>query len=417
MIALNIAPLAPSGLPDDVSPLGERAKRPLFVLRAAVGIGGVLLVIGAVFGDSKQFFHSYLFGYTLGLDLSLGALFWVLIHHLSGAGWSVGLRRLYENITRALVPLAVLIIPIVVGIYTGSLHEWYRVVTGPEPSEPHELHQWHVKHVYFSAPFLIARICLYFSVWLSYSILMRRMSEKQDAVGGAELALKMRWWAPSGTLLLGLTSTFFAFDLLMSLQYTWYSTIFGVYFWVGGIRGSMSLAVLLVLLLRWNGCLRNTITIEHLHDVAKMTFGFTVFWAYIAFSQYFLIWYGNMPEETQYYLLRRNGTWYEASMLLPIVSFVVPFFLLLPRSNKRNPISLAFAAGWILLAHAYDIYWQVLPVLHRDTIRVHWLDVVAPTFMIGVVLLSTLAGVRRVALIPIRDVYLNETIVYENDTP
>ena len=417
MTTPNITPLAPRGLPDDVSPLGARAKRPLFVLRTVVGVGGFLLLIGAVSDDPKQFFHSYLFGYILGLDLCLGSLFWVLIHHLSGAGWSVGLRRIYENITRAIVPLALLIIPIVIGMYTGNLHEWYRIVSGPEPSEPHELHQWHVKHVYFSAPFLVGRICFYFAVWLGYSIPMRRMSEKQDAVGGAELALKMRWWAPSGTLLLGLTTTFFAFDLLMSLQYTWFSTIFGVYFWVGGIRGSMSLAVLLVLGLRWKGYLRNTITIEHLHDVAKMMFGFTVFWAYIAFSQYFLIWYGNIPEETKYYLLRRNGTWYEASMLLPIFSFVVPFFLLLPRANKRSSFILAVAAGWILLAHAYDLYWQVLPVLHRDTVRVHWLDLAAPTFIMGVVLLSTLGGLRRASLIPIRDVYLNETIGYENGTP
>src|SRR4029079_788472 len=108
----------------------------------------------------------------------------------------------------------------------------------------------------------------------------------------------------------------------------------------------------------------------------------------IAFGQYFLIWYGNMPEETQFYVLRRNGSWYDASVLLPILNFGVPFFLLLPRANKRNPTPLAIAAAWILATHAFDLYWQVMPVLHRDTIRLHWLDAVAPMFMLCVVLLA-----------------------------
>jgi hypothetical protein len=409
---------APPGLPDDVSPLGERTGGAFRALSIIVGATGLMFVVSVlVDGDRKQFFHSYLFGYVLALDISLGALFWVLIHHVAGAGWSVGLRRLYENITRAIAPLALLFIPVLIGIYSGSLHEWYDFISQPEPTDPHALHQWHVKHPYFSAPFFLFRIALYFGIWIAYSTAMRRMSEKQDAGGGTELALKMRWWAPSGTLLLSLTATFFAFDLLMSLQYSWFSTIFGVYFWTGGIRGSMSFAVLFVLALRARGYLQRTITIEHLHDVAKMMFGFTVFWAYIAFSQYFLIWYGNMPEETQYYLLRRNGAWYEASTLLPVVNFGVPFVLLLPRANKRNPITLAIAAAWILVAHAFDLYWQVLPVLHRDTIHFHWLDLAAPVFMLAVVVLSTLWGLHSVPLIPIRDVYLNETIGYENETP
>jgi hypothetical protein len=306
---------------------------------------------------------------------------------------------------------------VLICIYTGNLHDWQPFIFGPEPTDTHLQHQWHVKHVWFAAPFLVARLAIYFSVWIVYSRLMRKWSEEQDSAGGAALTLKMRWWAPSGTLLLGLTTTFFAFDILMSLQYSWFSTIYGVYFWVGGIRGSMSLAVLIVIAMHSRGLLRDTITMEHLHDVGKLMFGFTVFWAYIAFSQYFLIWYGNMPEETQFYLLRRNGTWYEASILLPILSFGVPFFLLLPRANKRSPRTMALAAAWVLLMHAFDLYWQILPVLHRDTIRFDWLDVVAPVFMLCVVLLAVMRGLEHAPLIPIRDAYLNEAIGYENESP
>jgi hypothetical protein len=216
---------------------------------------------------------------------------------------------------------------------------------------------------------------------------------------------------------LGVTTTFFAFDYLMSLQYTWFSTIYGVYFWVGGFRGSLSAGVLIVLALRSAGYLRSTITMEHLHDAAKIMFGLVIFWAYIGFAQYFLIWYGNVPEETQFYLLRRNGSWYAASILLPVLYFVVPFFLLLPRAYKRNPKWLALASAWVLVMHAYDLYWQVMPVLHQDNVRLHWLDFAAPVFTFGVVVLATCWGFVKLPLIPIRDARLNEAVGYLNETP
>jgi hypothetical protein len=418
----------PDGLPDSVAPLSRDAVasgvRILFAVLLATGL---MLLIGAAIGP-KQFFHSYLFGYVFALDIALGALFWVLIHHVSDAGWSVGLRRVFENVTRAIPVLAVLFVPVLIGTFTGNLHAWYDFAHGPEPSTethpeltPPELdhlkHLWHVKHTYFATTFLLARLALYFGVWIAYSVAMRRWSVRQDAVGGAVLTRKMQWWAPSGVALLGLSTTFFAFDVLMSLQYSWFSTIYGVYFWVGGIRGSLATCVLIVLALRTAGHLRNTITMEHLHDVAKLMFGFTVFWAYIGFAQYFLIWYGNMPEETQFYLLRRNGAWYEMSVLLPILYFVVPFFMLLPRAHKRSPRWLAVIAVWVLVMHAYDLYWQIMPVLHQDTVHPHWLDFASPVFMFGVLIAATGWGFLKLALIPVRDARLNEAVGYENETP
>jgi hypothetical protein len=405
-------------LPDNVAPIDGAAVAGGARILFAVLLGtGVLLVLGA-FVNPKQFFHSYLFGYVFALDIALGALFWVLIHHVSDAGWSVGLRRVFENMSRAILPLAVLFVPVLIGLFSGNLHTWYEFIhKDPNTLHGHEVHLQQVKHTYFATPFLLARLALYFGVWIAYSVAMRNWSTRQDAVGGAVLTRKMQWWAPSGVALLGLTSTFFAFDVLMSLQYSWFSTIFGVYFWVGGIRGSLATCVLIVLSLRTAGYLRNTITTEHLHDVAKIMFGFTVFWAYIAFAQYFLIWYGNMPEETQFYLLRRNGAWYPVSILLPILYFVVPFFMLLPRAHKRHPKWLALICAWILVMHAYDLYWQIMPVLHQDTVHLHWLDFAAPVFMFGVLLGSTVWGFMKSPLIPIRDARLNETIEYENETP
>lgn len=405
----------PQGLPDSVAPFAVPATG----ARALVAVllaSGLLLVIGLV-TDSRQFFFSYLFGYAFALDIALGALFWVLIHHVSDAGWSVGLRRVFENMSRAILPLAALVLPVLAGLFTGQLYGWYGFIHGPEPADEHLRHLWHVKGLYFSTPFLLARLALYFAVWIGYSVAMRRWSARQDAVGGAALTRKMQSWAPSGLVLLGITTTFFAFDYLMSLQYTWFSTIYGVYFWVGAFRGSLSTGVLVVLALRAAGHLRNTITVEHLHDAAKIMFGLVIFWAYIAFAQYFLIWYGNVPEETQFYLLRRNGSWYAASVLLPVLYFAVPFFLLLPRAHKRNPKWLALTSAWVLVMHAYDLYWQVMPVFHQDGVRLHWLDFAAPAFTFGVLVAATCRGFLKLPLIPIRDARLNEAIGYENETP
>lgn len=406
----------PAGLPDNVAPLGAHADPVVRALTTVTAAAGFVLFLG-MFVDGRQFFHSCLFGYVLALDIALGALFWNLIHHVSDAGWSVGLRRVHENIHRTLLPLALLFPIILVGIYRGQLHLWFSFIHGPQPDEEHLQHIWYIKCIYFNTPFFLARIFTYFSIWISLSVLMRRWSFRQDYEGGAVLTLRMQRWAPPGLVLLGLSSTFFAFDILMSLQYTWFSTIYGVYFWVGGFRGSLAFAVLVVLALHASGRLRHTITIEHLHDAGQIMFGLTVFWAYIAFAQYFLIWYGNMPEETQFYLLRRNGTWYVLTVLLPMLYFVVPFFMLLPRAHKRHPYWLAASAVLILLMHACDLYWQILPVLHPTTIRFHWLDAAAVVAFLGIVSLATLWGLQRTPLIPIRDARLSETIDYVNHTP
>ncbi len=406
----------PTGLPDDVSPLGRRADTVLRGAGIIMAIAGLALFLGP-FVDGRQFFHSYLFGYVFALDVALGALFWTLIHHVSDASWSVGLRRIHENVHRALIPLGLLLLPLLAGIFGGQLHQWYAFIHGPEPTEEHLAHVWHVKKLYFATPFVLARFAVYFAVWLAFSCLMRQWSIRQDSEGGAVLTRRMQRWSPLGVVLLGITATFFAFDMLMSLQYTWFSTIYGVYFWVGGIRGSLSVAVLTVLALHARGYLRRTITVEHLHAAGQLMFGLTIFWAYIAMSQYFLIWYGNMPEETQYYLLRRNGLWYEMTMLLPVFYFVVPFFMLLPQKHKRHPLWLGAAAALILLMHAYDLYWQILPVLHPDTVRPHWLDAAAIVFFAALLVATIAYGLQRTPLIPIRDARLNETIGYVNETP
>lgn len=411
----------PESLPDQPRLAADRAENLLRNFCIVAGIAAVLMVIGLFLDDSpgkSRFLFSYLFGYVLCLDISLGALFWVLIHHVADAGWSTVIRRIFENMTRTLVVLAGLFLPIAISVLAedGGLYKWADAEACA--SDP----LWQKKQAYLNPVFFIFRFAVFFAIWLAYSITLRKWSLQQDETGDVRLSRSMQWLAPSGVLLLGLTATFTAFDLIMSLNYTWFSTIFGVYFWAGGIRGSMTTCILIVLALRSAGYLRNTVTSEHLHDMGKLMFGFTVFWTYIAFSQYFLIWYGNIPEETQWYARRREGDWFFMSIFLPICYFVIPFFLLLPRANKRNPLTIGIASAWILFFHMYDLYWQIQPELSdrvggavKGEIPLRMTDLASVVMFLSILGICTLWGLKQYPIIPIRDPRLQESIHFEND--
>jgi hypothetical protein len=409
--------LAPAEL-NDAPRLEATAGEAAYNKAATVaGVAAAVLLVGWLADDSpgrRQFYFSYLWGYTWALSIALGALFWNLIHHVTAAGWSVGIRRIFENIHRALPALAVLFIPIVMGI--GTIFKW---------SHAEDLK--HGKQIYLSPAFFLCRFVVYFAVWITYSRLMRKWSLQCDATDDPEerkrIQRKLEWYAPSGVLLLALTSTFAVFDLVMSLNYHWFSTIFGVIFWADCIRGSLVSCVLIVLALHGAGYLRNTVTREHFHDMGKLMFGFTVFWAYVAFAQYFLYWYGNIPEETKWYWDRRSGSWYTLSILLPIGYFGVPFLLLLPRGNKRNPATIGYVALWVLFFQMTHLYWEIIPEGSKTTVHdrpafgvsVHWLDIASIVMFAGVLAASVIGGFRAHALVPIRDVRLGESIRHEVD--
>jgi hypothetical protein len=411
------APLAVEDLPDAPRLDPATANSLYHRMSAITGVAAAVLASGFLIDDTtgkRQFFFSYLWGYAWALSVALGALFWNLIHHVTAAGWSVGIRRTFENITRALPVLAVLFIPIALGI--GTIYKW---------SHADDLKNG--KQIWLSPAFFIGRFAFYFAIWIGYSTLMRRWSVRSDETSKYEerkrLLRKMEYHAPVGLLLLALTSTFAIFDLVMSLNYHWFSTIFGVIFWADCIRASLSSSVLITLALRSAGYLRSTVTREHLHDMGKLMFGFTVFWTYVAFAQYFLYWYGNIPEETKWYWDRRAGTWYEASQLLAVGYFAVPFVLLLPRGSKRNPKIIGFIAAWVVFFELFHLYWHIMPEGQKATVHdrpssgvaVHWMDVASIAMFAGVIVCSLLYGYRKAALIPQRDVRLAESIHHAVD--
>lgn len=380
-----------------------------------IGLGG--LAVGVLAGWQsgwEVFFRSYLLNYCFFASLALGALFFVVLQHLTRAGWGVSVRRLAEFIAATLPLLAVLFLPLLVPVLTGmeGVWEW----TNKEAVARDELLRH--KQVYLNAPFFITRIVVYFVLWSAMARFYLRRSVEQDATGDPNLTLRMQWWSGPAMLAYALTVTFFCIDVLMSLNPRWYSTIFGVYFWSGGVVGFFALLGLLVYGIQRSGRLTRSITVEHYHDIGKLAFGFVVFWAYIAFSQYMLMWYANIPEETIWYLPRQGDRWWiGVSLLLLFGHFVAPFLALLSRHPKRRPGLLAIACVWLLLMHWLDVYYLVAPhppTVGPDTAPLHATDGLLLLGLGGLFVAGIFRPMIRYALLPERDPRLTEALKFEN---
>jgi hypothetical protein len=377
---------------------------PLIGVACAVLGAAACAMLGA--GNPKQFFFSWLVSFLFFLSLALGGLFFVLIQYAAQGGWGIVLRRIGETTFATLPVMAALFLPVVLGL--RDLYSW----TAPGAAEHDALLHW--KAPYLNVPFFLARAALYFGVWSFIALLYYRGSRGQDATGDPAVSARLRRLAGPGIIVLALTQTFASIDWIMSLTPHWYSTIFGVYFFAGSFVGFIALLSVVVVAMRGAGLLDTVISAEHLHDIGKLLFGFTAFWAYIAFSQFFLMWYGNMPEETIFYKARMEGSWLTVSLFLLFGHFFAPFFYLMGRSVKRNGATLALGGMWILLMHFVDLYWQVMPTLHPEGLSPSLLDVAA--FMaVGGSFLAT-AGwlMRRQALVPLRDPRLAESLAFEN---
>lgn len=387
-------------------------RLPMIGLVLAVLGLGVSLALGFASASEEarhQLWHSWLIGSLFVLSIALGGLFFVLVQHATQAGWSVVVRRIAE-ITMATLPFLALLFlpPILFGL--GDLFHWSHA---DAVAQDHLLTH---KKPYLNVPFFLIRTVAYFAIWSALAIWFGRLSRLQDETGDHELTRRMRRASAPGLLLFALTVTFFAFDWLMSLNPHWYSTIFGLYFFAGSAMAFFSFLALAVIAGRRNGVLAEVLSAEHQHDIGKLLFGFVVFWAYMAFSQYMLIWYANLPEETGFFAQRLAGSWRTASAGLALGHFVVPFFFLLPRAIKRSAKALAAVSIWLLAMHALDLYWLVMPNLRnlQPAGRVAGLVAAALIGCCGVFLAAFGLALRRQALIPLRDPRLPESLTFEN---
>jgi hypothetical protein len=340
------------------------------------------------------------------ISLSLGALAWLMLQHLTRAVWSVVIRRLLENLTRPLPWLALAFIPIALNL--PRLYSWAdatRIASDPALQR---------KAAWLDPTLFNLRAGIYLVLWAILSGLLTRSSARQDETAGPGLNDRMRATSCWGLFLLAVTSSFAGFDWLMSLEPHWSSTMFGVYFWAGSLVSSLAALILVVLAFRGTGWLRRTITVEHLHDLGKLLFGFVVFWAYIAFCQYFLIWYANFPEETSWYITRRSGNWNVLSWSLCFGHFAVPFLLLLFRGVRRDPFWLGLIAAWVLVFHYVDVYWVIMPTLYPGGAQADWLDVsLLATLVFAAGAILTYSCQTR-PLVPVGDPHLSESLAYRS---
>ncbi len=376
-------------------------------------IGTVCALLGAVVcailgpANPRQFFFSWLVSFLFFLSLALGALFFVLIQYASQGGWGIVLRRIGETTFATLPVMAALFLPVVLGL--RDLYSW----SAPAAAAHDALLRW--KAPYLNVPFFLVRAAIYFGIWSVIALLYYRGSRGQDVTGDPAVSGRLRRLAGPALIVLALTQTLASFDWIMSLTPQWFSTIFGVYFFSGAFVGYIALLSVVVVAMRRAGLLDTVISAEHLHDIGKLLFGFTAFWAYIAFSQFFLIWYGNLPEETIWYKARIEGSWMQVSLLLLVGHFVAPFFYLMGRTVKRKGATLAVGGAWLLAMHFMDIYWQVMPTLHPEGVRPSALDVAALVTTAGCFVAAASWLMKRQALVPLRDPRLSESLAFENE--
>ncbi|HWC97469.1 MAG TPA: hypothetical protein VG456_11980 [Candidatus Sulfopaludibacter sp.] len=368
-------------------------------------VGAISLAItafGAFLAPQGQFFRSYLWSYVLFLGISLGCLAWLMVQYLTGGAWGVAIRRPAEAAVKTLPLMALLFVPIVIGIPT--LYSWSHpnIVAADEVLKH--------KSLYLNFPFFLGRAVVYFLGWIFCSWFLTRWSDVEDREGGMRAHTRMATLAGPGILFWGVSVTFMSIDWVMSLEPHWFSTMFGLLFIAGQGLSSMSFLIALLVLLFNFEPMKSVLTARHLHDLGKLLLACVMVWAYFSFSQFLIIWTGNLPEEIPFYLKRLSGGWWWLALLLVIGHFALPFALLLSRDLKRNFKLLSRIAVFILLMRAVDIYWQTAPDTTNGVFAPSFMDLTAPIGIGGIWLAYFLTNLAKRPLLPLNDPHLEEAL-------
>jgi hypothetical protein len=367
--------------------------------------GWILLVIGAIgialafVVNSERAMFNYLIMYMFILSISVGSLGLVGLEYISGASWSTPFRRISEFLASVIPLLLILVIPIVFGMH--DLFEWtHTEVVAEDPILKG-------KEAYLNTPFFLVRVGVTYALWMLFYFIFIRNSRKQDTTKDPNLTrTSIRFSAVFAPLFM-ITLTIAAIDFIMSLEPHWFSTMFGVYYFAGTVLAAFAALTLISVLLKQNGFLDKKISNSHFYSMGVLMFAFTVFWAYIGFSQFMLIWYADIPEETFWFMMRTQGTWEYVSYGLLVIHFIIPFIALLPRTVKTNLARLKTMAIWLLFAHYYDLYWLVMPTYtHRmgsqDAVF-GWMELVFPIAAVGLLIIMFSMQAKRHNLMPIGD--------------
>lgn len=380
----------------------DRVQRMAVIAALAGGAG--FIVLGLLFSSlgaltsPVQFFLSYLVAYNFWLGIALGSLVILMLQYVTGGGWGFAVRRVLESGTRTLLLLAILFIPILLGLH--FVYVW----TEPEESVGH-------KARYLNVPFFIVRAVVYFAVWLVIAFLLNRWSARWDAEAQPGTARPFRLLSAPGLALYGATITFASIDWIMSLEPDWYSTIYPVMFAVGQVLTAFAFTITVVVLLATRLPLIDVISPGLLRDLGNLMLAFVMFWAYIAVSQFLLTWIANLPEEIPWYLRRTRVGWQWLAILLIVAHFIVPFLLLLSRGIKENRRTLLMVAGLILLMRFLDLLWWIEPAFSHEGQHLFWLlDVAAVVGLGGIWVWWFVRQLQRRPLLPVHGPFLAEAV-------
>ncbi len=371
---------------------------------------GVICLALTLFNDKSRAWHAYLVGLFYFTSLALGGLFFTAIQHVTNAGWSVNIRRIMESLT-AFLPWAFGLTIIFIGgnfIAGMDVYDWFfkdRIAAD---------HLLQHKEPYLNPTFFIIRTLLFFGGWMYLCKKIVGSSLKQDTSGDVSLTHKCVPLSIAFLLFFSLSYSLFSVDTLMSLEAHWFSTIFGVYAFAGLFQSTLCVMILIIAYLLKKGLINQYVNENHLHDLGKFLFGFVVFWAYIAFSQYMLIWYANLPEETIFFKPRQKDTWLLVSLGLIVFKFIVPFFALLPKWAKRNINHLVAVSILLLITQFVDLYWLVYPNLNTDHSFVFgFQDVGIFLGFLGLFMFAVMKFLSSHAVIPYNDPRIHESMSHE----
>ena len=393
-------------------PESWRTKPIALIVAGIVAIGLSFVLFRFVSSDNtmKLVSHSYLANFIFCLTFGIGAMFFVLVQFLVRSGWSATVRRQAELISTTIPWMAMLFIPILIMLALGSkeLYEWNDTkenLHGLTAEKTGYLNWW----------FFSARSIAYLGIWSFITTWMHKHSRRQDETGDVGLTIKMQAYSGPMVVFFALSVSFAAFDWIMSLDSDWYSTIFGVYLFAASMVAFFALMILLFLALQKSGKLRDQVNMEHFHDMGKIMFGFNMFWAYSAFSQFLLYWYADIPEETNWFRERYDNGWFYLAYALIIIHFIIPFLGFMSRHVRRNRLGLGFWSAWFLVAHWMDMTFLVMPNTHLPIsgmmIVAHLVGLVG---MVSIFFAFLIMRASDVPLVAVRDPRLHEALSYSN---
>jgi hypothetical protein len=360
-------------------------RRQLIAGAAALGVAGSVATAIGFAVEPAQAAFAYLTAWSFALSIAIGAVIFLMIGHAVDARWTIVFQRFTEAVAGSLPVLAVLFVPVALSV--AWLYPW--AAAGAAGLDAETAAKLAHKAPYLNTPFWVIRAAAFLALWIVVAELLARWAARFGREPAA--AHRARALSAAGLPAIGLTLTFAAFDWLMSLTPLWYSTIFGLLYFSGGFVAALSLIAVIA-----RGARRVPAVAAHIHGshtgaLGRLMFAMLVFWAYMEFSQGIIIWIANKPDEVPWYVARGAGLWGSVFAVLVVGHFAAPFFVLLSKPLKRRPTLLALAGGWLVAMHYVDVYWLVMPVLHRAP-ALHWLDLAAPCAVLG---LATAAAAAR----------------------